>query len=156
MKALHKILALSSGDRALLVDAILCVLAARFAVWTLPARRLLAKPPVAPLPRLSPERIGWAIQAAARRLPYSTCLVRALAGHHLLARHGYVSELHVGVVNREGFQAHAWLEYDGVTLLGATPEQYVPLFPKDGARNACRMRVGQSSVSRTVEQDAVR
>lgn len=57
-----------------------------------------------------------AFRRAAARLP-GTCLVRALALQHLLARHGHVSELRIGVARGAGtLLAHAWL-VDGTEVL---------------------------------------
>jgi hypothetical protein len=76
-----------------------------------------------------PSRIAWAIAATTRLIPRSTCLVRALAARRLLARHGYPSTLHLGVARApHGLDAHAWLECQGATLIGApAPDRYTPL-----------------------------
>lgn len=66
----------------------------------------------------------------------ATCLVRALALQCFLSRHGYTSELRIGVGRSEkGFEAHAWLvdgeevlegggqEAEEFTLLAAWPTE---------------------------------
>jgi hypothetical protein len=76
------------------------------------------------------ERIVWAVGAAGRLVPRTTCLARALAAQALLARRGHASELRLGVAGGAGrvFEAHAWLERDGRVLIGGpVDERYVPL-----------------------------
>jgi len=78
---------------------------------------------------LKPNQIAWAIKRTAPLIPRSTCLVRAMAAHDLLTRNGYASTLHIGVANSKetGFEAHAWVEYNGAILVGRTDTQYTPL-----------------------------
>jgi len=71
-----------------------------------------------------------AVMTASRYIPHATCLVQAIAMQALLAHNGYSSQLHIGVAkaNRGQLQAHAWVEYDGRVVLGATSAQrYTPL-----------------------------
>jgi hypothetical protein len=79
--------------------------------------RLSQRRAAVPLP---PERIGWAVRAAAQRVPGAdTCLVQALAAEALLARHGHVSQLRIGIARiGAGIEAHAWLERDGHPVFG--------------------------------------
>ena len=99
----------------------------RIALWTGPFRRLQRTVPIAPRTTgPSPDRLAWAITAAAACVPRSTCLVRALAAQRLFARHGHRSDLRIGVAKSAEavFEAHAWLESDGRTLVGASQRQY--------------------------------
>ena len=117
----------------LLTEALVCLLRARVQI-----RVGQVVPPVnlsrdirisgAPTPH-PPTRIARAITIAARLIPGATCLVRALAAQRLLARHGYASNLHIGVANspETGFEAHAWIEYQGRILVGRTDTPYKPL-----------------------------
>lgn len=77
------------------------------------------------------ERVGRAIEAASRRLPFAgSCLVRATAGMLLLRRLELPGELKIGVAREErrGFEAHAWVECDGKVLIGADErERFTPL-----------------------------
>lgn len=81
----------------------------------------------------APDELGWAVLAASRLVPASTCLVQAIALQTLLARGGLASELRLGVSSSstDGMAAHAWLEYDGRVLIGERRERYAPL-PLDG------------------------
>ena len=119
---------LTIDERALLLRALPLVLAVRLALWMLPSRvivrrvqQMAASTIAANSPRRSPGEIGWAIEAAARRIPRASCLTQAVAGQYLLRRNGHASELRVGVARGEsGFRAHAWIEHDGRVLIGGS------------------------------------
>lgn len=74
--------------------------------------------------------VGWALTAAARRLPWScNCLTMTLAGQRMLARRGLDPVVHLGLRHgADGLRAHAWLEAGGGVVSGAdTMEQFTPL-----------------------------
>jgi hypothetical protein len=77
------------------------------------------------------DRTIWAVETASRHFPaISTCLTQALAIHVLLARQGCKSILRIGVKrDTDGkFIAHAWLEKDGIILIGgAGHRSYAPM-----------------------------
>jgi len=78
-------------------------------------------------PRSVPaDTLAWALRAARRRLPfYATCFGEAVAAESLFRRYGYTPVMRVGAMRREGaFRAHAWLELDGVVVVGG-PESVV-------------------------------
>lgn len=119
MTRLATFLALPAADRRLLVEAFALLIGLRLALRLVAVERL--RRAVAPARRGAPaaERIAWAVQVAARRLPGTSCLASALAAQRLLARHGHVSELTIGVArNPAGFAAHAWLAFNGEILIG--------------------------------------
>lgn len=65
------------------------------------------------------NRLTWSIEAASRRMKGTTCLSKALALQHLLARNGHDSELRIGVDKSGGlFTAHAWLVHREWILVG--------------------------------------
>ncbi len=69
-------------------------------------------------------RIVWAVRQAASAAPWGrTCLTEALTAEAMLRRAGYDPTLHYGVATEraDGFAAHAWLEHDGVEILGGRP-----------------------------------
>jgi Transglutaminase-like superfamily len=83
-------------------------------------------------------QILWAIQTASRLIPRATTLTEALAAKSMLARYGYDSKLHVGVVKAgENLQAHAWLTQGGDVLLGELEDLtvYRPLSTIKGQKN---------------------
>lgn len=124
-----RFLALSGSRRRLLVEAVFTLLCVRLALHIVPMARLRAwagrlgadTQPLAP--------VVWAVRAAARRVPGSSCLVLALALQRLLSQRGHVTDLHVGVAKQgERFSAHAWLVAEGKILIGETDgETYAPL-----------------------------
>jgi hypothetical protein len=70
------------------------------------------------------ERTNWAVSAVADRSPVSmTCLVRALAADAILRRHGFTSQLRIGVRHHDGassrpLDSHAWVECDDRIVIG--------------------------------------
>lgn len=88
----------------------------------------------APRDRQRTVLIGWAVRAAAARLPWhSTCLMEALAGAAMLRGHGLPGTLSLGVgrgtasdmavlgreaASEDSILAHAWLHCDGLVLTG--------------------------------------
>ncbi|PIB92128.1 lasso peptide biosynthesis B2 protein [Caulobacter sp. FWC2] len=74
--------------------------------------------------------VGWALTAAARRLPWScNCLTMTLAGQRMLARRGLGPVVHLGLRHgSDGLRAHAWLEAGGGVVSGADAmDQFTPL-----------------------------
>lgn len=126
---MRKFLRLSSEERHLLFHAFALLVRARLTLWLVPFSRL-SRPQVATrMSGIHKARLAWAVGVAARFIPFSTCLVRALGAQRLLAFHGLNSDLHIGVANsaEAGFQAHAWLECGGDVLLGRSATSYTPL-----------------------------
>jgi Transglutaminase-like superfamily len=82
-------------------------------------------------PSFSISHIVWRVNVSSRYLPGVKCLARALATQVLLTRHGYPSELQIGVAKSEHgeLEAHAWVEYQGRVIIGglSTLSRFVPL-----------------------------
>jgi Transglutaminase-like superfamily len=73
-------------------------------------------------PRARAHRICWATSAVAARFAGATCLVQALTAETMMRRRGLVPVVRLGIRMRRSptpLEAHAWLEYDGVVVLGA-------------------------------------
>jgi hypothetical protein len=113
LQLLRKYVRLPAVERRLLIEAFGAVAAFRLLLWLCPFRRVIrlgrsvrSTGEIKPAPP-----VGWAVEAAARRLPAASCLTRALAARWLLARRGVSSSLRFGwrADPRQGFQAHAWL-----------------------------------------------
>lgn len=129
MTPLSAFLALPGGDRGLLLRALMTLAGVRLALRVVPVDRL-RRPVGRARPHARPaERIAWAVRAASRRLPGTTCLASALAAQRLLARDGRDCQLTIGVArNERGLAAHAWVVCDGVTLVGGEESiAYTPL-----------------------------
>jgi hypothetical protein len=136
MMYLHKFLGLPAAERWLLVKATLLLGGTRLGLKLLPFRILrrfvesLSRPTtwLPATDRFSTERIVWAVELASRYVP-ATCLSRALSAQVLLARRGYPVVLYFGAVKEgERFLAHAWLESEGLVVIGGhVLEPYIPL-----------------------------
>lgn len=70
--------------------------------------------------RPEPDRIAWATEGVARRLPLSTtCLMQALAGQSLFDAYGHPSVVRFGVSkDADELRAHAWVEHGGAVVIG--------------------------------------
>jgi hypothetical protein len=119
--------ALAASERAVLLRALATVITVRAALWLLPSPtivRSVSRLAAGPEPRRARDvpldRLVWAIQAAARRVPGASCLTQAIAGLLLLRRHGYAARFCVGVARGAAgdVRAHAWLERDGKVVIG--------------------------------------
>lgn len=80
---------------------------------------------------LSIEDIIWSIHAVSNYIPKATCLTQAITAQILLYRHDHPSKLKIGVIKKDDFEAHAWLEINNKIILGESEEKYVPLLDLD-------------------------
>jgi len=68
------------------------------------------------------ETAVWAVEAAARRLPWRTmCIEQGLAAQRMLRRRGIDARLHYGARNDHSagkLEAHVWVTVDGVAVIG--------------------------------------
>ena len=130
MQLLRKWFTLRLLEWRLLMEALLLLVTMRAVLWfwPWPAVQLLvqhystrqARSTAIP----SVERMAWAITTVRRFVPRATCLTQALAMCTLLERYGYPALLQIGVArhSRDRLEAHAWVESDGVVVLGGTSE----------------------------------
>jgi hypothetical protein len=133
MRSVKRFLRFSQSERTLLLQAAISIVSVRLALRFLSVERLQALAchwaGRAGTPVIS-DRIVWAVEAAARKIPASTCLSKALAAQALLARHGHTSEVMIGVAKDEAcrLEAHAWISCQNEILIGG-PEtgRYTPL-----------------------------
>ena len=103
-------------DRALRRRAFVVLAAARAGAPLLALaplrRRLRALAGRAGRDAVTAAAVARAVDSAARRLPGTRCLARALTAEALLLRHGLPAALHLGVARAErtaGIDAHAWV-----------------------------------------------
>lgn len=123
--------------RALVIEAVACLLAARLALIFVPfprlGRRLGTFVPPSDARALraqtaGPEDdarlaqgIGWAVTRSARYVPFkAVCLPQAMAARMMLKRRGIISTLHFGAAKGKDkpLDAHAWLDAAGVEVTG--------------------------------------
>jgi hypothetical protein len=128
---------LPPAERWLLAEAALLAVMIRIGLWLLPFRALLRLVDRLaqlctrhPSTHFSPDRNGWAIAAVCTYIPAASCLTQALSAKLLLARHGHVARLRIGVAKDAQGQlaAHAWTEAGGqIVVGGAIRERYTAL-----------------------------
>lgn len=127
-----RFLGLPGPDRRALVEAAaLCTLAGvllRLLKFRWLASRLgrhMAESPPAldDTHRAQVTRIGWAVAAAARHLPWQpVCLPQAVAAQWMLRRRGIPSTLYLGADPARGYDAHAWVRVGTVVVTGGPRE----------------------------------
>lgn len=165
LRALRK---LSWSDRALAVESIAMLAAARILVKTAPQKRLVQRlggtnddatriddaestsalpaannPPNVTGTNATGARVGRMLERAARITFWrSMCLEKALAGKWMLRRRGIPSTIYVGMARQgEAFAAHAWLVGEGHTLTGAGKTVYATLAAfREPGQSAARSR----------------
>ncbi len=134
-RPLRRFAQVSAARRALVVEAVACLLLARLGLIVVPfptlARRLgqfvpPSDPRVAAARKRGPHgalanEIGWAVTRAARHVPFkAVCLPQAMAAQAMLRRRGVVSVMHFGAARggEKPLDAHAWLDAAGVEVTG--------------------------------------
>ncbi len=134
----RKFVSLSPAERRLLADAALCVAFVRLGLWLMPfqnLRRLLARRAdrsglSVHSPKLTPERITWAVRASSRFVPQATCLTQALAAQVLLQREGYPAHLRLSIaLEKSKLQSHAWVESQGKIVIGGSSLERLTSLP---------------------------
>jgi hypothetical protein len=138
MKKVHSFLNLPLPEKGLFIKASLFVWGAKCGLRLLPFRTMLTlikRTPIKPGPASFPlNQLLGAMDTAGRNVPRATCLVRAIAGQAFLARYGHQTDLRIGVVkdpSEKRVKAHAWLESQGLVLLGGAVGHYTA-FPTLG------------------------
>jgi Transglutaminase-like superfamily len=140
MSRIARLIALSRDQWRLVLQASILVIGIRVALFAVPftllrdaLRRLAAggsRQHANPAPK-DRALVLWAVEAVGSRLPsFGTCLTQALTAHVLLGRIGQPSDLRIGVRrDAEGkFAGHAWLEHEGVVLIGGNcHSSYAPM-----------------------------
>jgi hypothetical protein len=70
------------------------------------------------------SRISWAIETAARVLPWKPlCLPQAVTAKWMLRRRGIPSTLYLGTDPASNYDAHAWVRVGGVIVTGGADER---------------------------------
>jgi hypothetical protein len=114
--------------QSLLIEAAYELALASASVALLPFRRAIVRGST-PLPAAhgrsaTIETLVWAVEAAARRLPWRTvCIEQGLAAQRMLRRRGIDARLHYGARNDHSaskLEAHVWVTVDEVPVIGAS------------------------------------
>ena len=140
MKKVHNFLKRPLPEKRLLIKALLYLLGVKSGLRLLPFRTMLTlikRVPIKPGPTsFALDQLLGAMDTAGRNVPRATCLVRAIAGKAFLARYGHQTDLRIGVLKDESekrVKAHAWLESQGLVLLGGPVGPYTA-FPTLGGQ----------------------
>jgi hypothetical protein len=112
--------------QSLLIEAAVELALASAAVAFLPFRRAIARGSTrlgeAGDRAVTVETLVWAVEAAARRLPWRTvCIEQGLAAQRMLRRRGIDARLHYGARTDHSasrLEAHVWVTVDGVPVIG--------------------------------------
>lgn len=152
-------------DKWLLVQAYVLLGATRFAINTIPTRRLMMRygaymqetPETAVPSHLhQAQRVSWAVRGTSRYTPWrSNCYPQALAARLLLHRRDIPSTLYFGAAftqDKSAMEAHAWLRCGPLFVTGGPGhEQFgtlasfadfgskVPVVANEAARQGCPM-----------------
>ena len=74
--------------------------------------------------KLPKEKLVWAVEAVGNFFLFlDNCLIKAMVLEFLLRSQGYTAELCIGVQkgSEKKLEAHAWIESDGVIVMGGQP-----------------------------------
>lgn len=126
MRNLSRVLSLSGSEMLFLAHCLLVVAAVRLGLTLFSYNRLrrrvtqLDAPHEAGIGDL--RRVAWGVAAAARLVPYASCLTQAISGQYILARQGNGSKIRIGIERDTGTQlkAHAWLISGNHIVLGGS------------------------------------
>lgn len=131
-RGLVRVFSLSGSDMIFLGRCLLVVAAVRLGLTLLSYNRVRS-----PVTRLDTRRcasmgelrrVAWGVAAAARFVPYATCLTQALSGQYILARQGNESTIRIGIERGTGeLKAHAWLVSDNHIVLGGSIDGFAHL-----------------------------
>ena len=125
MGSLRRLNRLSAAQLWLFARAIAVLAAASAAVAMLPFKRAIAFGAVKLRPTsdaLAPRDCVWAVEAAARRVPWrAECFEQGLAVQRLLRRSGVDALLHYGARHSScgaKLEAHVWVSVAGEVIIG--------------------------------------
>ena len=133
MSKINTFIHLSAARKILLIKSLCLIALIRLMLYLLPfsaVRKFSA--------RISGQKgngdlvdLVWAVNVAGEYVPRSTCLSKAMAAQILLSRHNYPSQLKIGVIKEDEFEAHAWVEVDDEVVVGESKRDYVPILDLD-------------------------
>ena len=124
MQTLVRFSRLGRGRRHLIARATMCLAMASAALAVLPFRRAIrfGSIPISNRGRDAIEDCLWAVEAAARRVPWrAMCIEKGLAAQRLLRRSGMDALLHYGIRHHPEsgkLEAHVWVTVDGRSVIG--------------------------------------
>ena len=124
-RRVRKLSQLSWFERLLALRVVALLVLIRVGLWMLPFRRVQAfakwtGKKVSSRSRLTPEQLTSLVSVGAEYVPGASCLTQALVAQAMLSRFGYEPIVRIGVAREagSGFEAHAWIEYEGRVIIG--------------------------------------
>jgi hypothetical protein len=127
MRLIRKFFQLPVVKRRLALKTFMLIIVVRIALWILPfswlqefLNRFTKRKGPGNQETEKADLIAWAVTTTSSYVPRATCLTQALVAQLLLARAGFPSELHFGVMKDEqgAFKAHAWVESQNQVIVG--------------------------------------
>lgn len=132
MKRLIQLVRLPAAERSLLIEAVVAVTVASVLLRLLRfprvasrlGRHMAESPPRQDRDNLgSARRVRWAVESAARNLPWKPmCLPQAVGAQWMLRRRRIPSTLYLGINPADGYDAHAWVRV-GTLIVTGGPRQ---------------------------------
>jgi hypothetical protein len=118
---LARVFAIPFDEKRLVLEALVRLVWARIEMSISAPSLILARRTGNGDERHAPRVIGLSIERAAKLIPGTTCLPKALAVAGMLRSRGYDCELRLGLKKEAGrVAAHAWVEVDGEVILGGS------------------------------------
>jgi hypothetical protein len=121
MTAVARWRALSRDEQWLVVRAAMSVATMSAGVRLFRLRRMLrsSAPRAVPAAGVAIHDYVTAVDRAGRYVPGATCLAKSLALARMLRKNGVAANVRIGVKAAGAFEAHAWVEVNGVSLQSA-------------------------------------
>lgn len=130
MGIINSFITLDKEDKYLIIKTLILGYRIRFMTWIYSFPKLqekINKMGDKKGPELGVYRIIWAVQATSPYILRSTCLTKAFTALVPLSLNDCSSTLRIGVKKESDFEVHAWLEMDGVVVLGKSEHEFVHL-----------------------------
>lgn len=77
------------------------------------------------------QDIIWSVKVASNYIPKATCLTQAITAKIILSRYNIQSHLKIGVMKKDKFEAHAWLEINNKIILGESEQKFELILNSD-------------------------
>jgi len=123
MRAFDRWRVLTQSERRLTIRSAMAIGAAVVALRVVNVDRLLriAGRPVHGRTKNVIGDVVTAVDRAARYVPGATCLSKSLTLAWMLRGRGIAAEIRIGVKTAGQFEAHAWVEHEGVAVQDVPP-----------------------------------
>jgi len=113
--------AIPFDEKRLVLEALVRILWVRIEMSISAPTLVFSRRTSTPDTRHSPLQIGLSVERAAKLIPGTTCLPKALVLAGMLRSHGYESDLRLGLKEEAGrVAAHAWVEVGDEIVLGGS------------------------------------